>query len=138
MGAALLTASCLSREAIREIEGSAAQEGTGIFLSRLPQVIKILATYEATDHQRKVAEERARRIFAQIHEDLAAGRRADRPAILAVETEPDERLQGKSTVLLWDTQTEEIIGNKVYDVEELPSVGEVARWESYSALYAGR
>ena len=103
-----------------------------MFLSRVPEVIKILATYEATDEQRQVTTERAKRARAAL-----AANKAELPAIIAVETEPDDRRQGARTIMLWDTQTEEIIGNKVYDVETPPKLGDVAMWETYSAQYVG-
>ena len=54
----------ISPEAIRKIEGEPGQEGTGIMFTKLPRAIKILVTYEATEEQRKVAEERARAVQA--------------------------------------------------------------------------
>lgn len=126
-------AGCLSSEQIARIEGTPGQEGTGVFLSRLPEVIKIMATYEATELQRTVASRQAQQVLARIRQDLKSGDRL--PNHIAVKTQPDERLQGKSAVMLWDTQTEEILGNKVYDVEETPRPGDVARWESYTATF---
>ena len=126
-------AGCLSSEQIARIEETPGQEGTGIFLSRLPEVIKIIATYEATETQRTVASRQAEQVLARIRQELKSGDTL--PDHIAVETEPDGRLQGKSTVMLWDTQTEEIVGNKVYDVEETPRPGDVARWESYTATF---
>ena len=129
---ALLLPGCLSPEVVRRIEGAPGEEGTGVFLSRVPEVIKILATYEATDRQRQVTIERAKRTQAALEmED------AELPKIIAVDTEPDDRRQGARTIMLWDTQTEEIVGSKVYDVETPPKPGEVAMWETYSAQYVG-
>lgn len=130
---AALGAGCLSPEAIRRIEGTPGQEGTGITLTRLPEVIKILATYEATESQRQVAAERAQAAQARWKKQ---GEK-DAPRYLAVDTEPDERSRGKASVMIWDTQTEEIVGNNVYDVETPPRPGDVAMWETYSAQYVG-
>lgn len=129
-----LLSGCLSQEAVRAIEGTPGQEGTGIMFTRLPRAIKIMVTYPATDHQRTVAEQRARAAVSSLtsEEDADA-----LPHILAVATEPDERSQGSVSVMLWDTQTEQIVGSDVYDVEERPVLGEVAAWNNYSALYVG-
>lgn len=132
-----LLAGCLSPEAVRKIEGTPGQEGTGVFLSRLPETIRILATYEASESQAEEARTRARRIFAQIENDIAMGRRKEAPRFLAVQTLSDERTQGKAAMALWDTHTEEIVGNNIYDVEELPLVDQLAMWDGYTALYAG-
>ncbi len=127
---AILTSGCLSPETIRKIEGTPGQEGTGVFMSRLPAVIKILATYEATPEQKAVAVERAK--TAQ-----AAMKGKKKPRYIAVDTHPDDRAQGSNSVMLWDTQTEEIVGSNVYDVEAPPKIGEVAMWDTLSAQYVG-
>ncbi len=132
-GVALGLAGCLSPKTIRKIEGTPGQEGTGIMLSRLPAVIKILATHPATDEQRQVAEARAKAAQAQ----LKAGDKAGVPRYLAVDTEPDERSLGKVSVMIWDTHSEEIVGNEVYDVEEPPELGDLAMWQTFSAQYVG-
>ena len=129
---ALFAAGCLSPEAVRRIEGTPGQEGTGIMFTKLPRAIKIMVTYPATDEQREVVETRARAAMETLASSTSAGDR-----ILAVDTRPDERSQGSAAVMLWDTQTEEIVGNAVYDVEERPPLGEVAVWDNYSALYVG-
>ena len=92
-----------------------------------------LAAYEATEEQRTVATERARATVTHMKND---GQK-EFPRYIAVDTEPDERNKGKASVMLWDTQTEEIIGNNVYDVEEPPKLGDIAMWETFSAQYVG-
>ena len=127
---AVLASGCLSPETIRRIEGTPGQEGTGIMGSRLPAVIKILATYEATAEQKAVVEKRARAAQVELK-----GKK--KPRYIAVDTARDDRAQGAASVMLWDTQTEEIVGNNVYDVETPPQLGEVAMWETLSAQYVG-
>lgn len=127
---AVLSSGCLSPETIRKIEGTPGQEGTGIMGSRLPAVIKILATYEASAEQKAVAEERA-------HAAQAKLKGKKKPRYIAVDTDRDNRAQGAASVMLWDTQTEEIVGNNVYDVEAPPKLGEVAMWDTLSAQYVG-
>lgn len=129
---ALFAGGCLSPEAVRRIEGTPGQEGTGIMLTKLPRAIKILVTYPATDAQREVAEQRARAAMNTLASSGSTGNR-----ILAVDTRPDERSRGSVNVMLWDTQTEQIVGNEVYDVEERPPLGKLAVWDKYSALYVG-
>ena len=45
---------------------------------------------------------------------------------IAVDTEKNEKTspRAKKTVMIWDTQSESIVGNNVYDVEKTPSVGQ--------------
>lgn len=98
----------------------------------LPRAIKILATHEATHEQRRVASERARVILQQRSDDEKASER-----FMVVDTAPDERNRGAVSVMIWDTQAEEIVGNNVYDVETRPRLGDVAMWDTYSAEYVG-
>ena len=39
--------------------------------------------------------------------------------------------------MIWDTQSEQIVGNNVYDVESAPPVGQTAKFETFSAEYVG-
>ena len=39
--------------------------------------------------------------------------------------------------MIWDTQTESVAGNNVYDVQSTPSVGSTAKFDTYSAEYVG-
>ena len=43
----------------------------------------------------------------------------------------------KKSVMIYDTQSGEVVGNNVYDVQSPPSVGSTAKFESYSAEYVG-
>jgi hypothetical protein len=40
-------------------------------------------------------------------------------------------------VMIWDTQTGEIVGNDCYAVLKLPATGELARFDTYAAQYVG-
>lgn len=124
--------------------------------------VTVIAKHQATVRQRQVAEARARAAYARL---LARQREAERseeqrraasaatpkrkaktasrkpvvPRYIAVDTEKDERTAptAKKAVMIWDTQSQEIVGNNVYDVESAPSVGATARFETYSAEYVG-
>ena len=51
---------------------------------------------------------------------------------------PDERKQGASTVMLWNTASERLVGNEVYDLSKKPKKGnDVALWSGASAQYVG-
>ncbi len=121
-------------------------EGTGIFGVGLVRAVVILAKYDATEQQRQVAEQRARLAHAKI---LVAERKTSsrgaqttrkkpvkkRTRYLAVDTARDSRSKGRKSVMIWDTQSQEIVGNEVYDVEAPPPVLETGRFETYSAQY---
>ncbi|MES2571251.1 MAG: hypothetical protein V4710_14495 [Verrucomicrobiota bacterium] len=58
---------------------------------------------------------------------------------IAVDTEKDERTspKAKKAVMIWDTQSKQVVGNNVYDVETTPQVGTTTKFETYSAQYVG-
>jgi hypothetical protein len=138
VAAGILVNGCLSPETVRRIEGAPGQEGTGVFLSRLPEVVRILATYPASDQQRELADQRARAALAELKTRADTQPNLELPAVIAVDTEPAPRARGSRSVMLWNTQTEEIVGNDVYDVEAPPRVGDVAMWNQVSARYVGQ
>lgn len=115
----------------------------------LVRAVVIIAKYQATTRQRQVAEQRARIAVAKLSAPRAAtagGTSAKRaahakapprkvPRYIAVDTVRDERSQGRKSVMIWDTKSEEIVGNNVYDVESTPPVLQSGRFEVYSAQY---
>jgi len=111
----------------------------------------VITKYQATVRQRQVAEKRARAAQARLTErnerHLAADKRAPAqrkaaakkrlPRYIAVDTEKDQRASPKAdkAVMIWDTQSEQIVGNNVYDIDTPPAVGSTAVFETYSAQY---
>lgn len=106
----------------------------------------IIAKHEATEHQRQVAEERARLAYERLRaERQRAARTATRkpakkiPRYLAVDTVRNEHTspRAKKSVMIWDTQAEQVVGKNVYDVQRPPPVGSTAHFDTYSAEYVG-
>ena len=58
---------------------------------------------------------------------------------IAVDTEKNEKTspKAKKAVMIWDTQSESVVGNSVYDVQTPPPVGATAKFDTYSAEYVG-
>lgn len=123
-----LGAGCLSEETIRRIEGTPGQEGTGITLSRVPEVIRILAVHDATPEQRRAARDTAVRSGASGPEGRSA-------RYLAVQTTDTEASQGAVSVMVWDTESAEIVGNNVYDLAIRPRPGNVAMIDDRPAQF---
>jgi len=98
-------------------------------------VTYIIAKREATERQRRIAEERARAAYAA-HQAALKKRKV---RYIAVDTEKDNRTSpnAKKTVMIWDTQSQEVVGNNVYDVKSPPAVGATAKFDTYSAEYVG-
>ena len=100
--------------------------------------VYVIAKHQATERQRRVAEERARAAAVQrSRQASAAGRKKAR--YIAVDTVKDERTspKAKKSVMIYDTQTQEIVGNNVYDVETTPTRGGTAKFDTYTAEYVG-
>ena len=140
-------------------DDSAAGEGTGIQTSGLIRAVVILATHDASAKQRAVAEQNGRRAVAKIQARIAAQEktpprvkapgekkhadapkpRRKLPRVIAIVTEKDSQTNAKAAkaVMLFDTHAQQIIGNKVYDIESEPRAGEDVRFETHSANYLG-
>ena len=106
--------------------------------SMIVAYVKIVAVRVATKRQRQVAEARARGAYRKMTTGHPAVTKKAR--YLAVATEKSTPLPGRKaaqSVMLWDTQAQEIVGNNVYDIETAPRVGTVAGFETYSAEYVG-
>lgn len=123
--------------------GAAALAGVGAY---------VIAKQQATERQRKIAEQRARIYLAEQKkaEEKAAAQAAQvasaskkkpktekKPRYIAVETVKEENSQGKAQVMVFDTQSNEIVGNNVYDLKASPKVGQTTKFDTYTAEYVG-
>ena len=119
----------------------------------------IIAKHQASERQRQVAVQRAKAAYtklaarqkAQTHtapaKPAGSGQIADirkphpyrLPRYIAVDTEKNTQdVPGtKKAIMIWDTETQEIVGNNVYDVATPPPVGTSSRFETFSAEYVG-
>lgn len=99
----------------------------------------VIAKHQATERQRRVAEERARRTYASMPASKKATMQQKKVRYIAVDTVKDEHTspQAAKSVMIWDTESEQVVGNNVYDVKAPPAVGSTARFETYSAEYVG-
>ncbi len=98
--------------------------------------IFIIAKREATARQRQVATMHAHAAVAH----LAQRKKSKRsPRYIAVDTVRDDRTapRAQKSVMIWDTESSQVVGKDVYDVQTTPPVGSTARFETYSAEYVG-
>jgi predicted lipid-binding transport protein (Tim44 family) len=102
-------------------------------------VTYIIAKHQATERQRQVAQARARASYARMSAERKSALKSKKVRYIAVDTEKNEKTspQAKRTVMIWDTQSQEVVGNNVYDVQSPPSVGQTAKFDTYSAEYVG-
>jgi hypothetical protein len=69
---------------------------------------------------------------------MSAQRRATvkKHRYIAVQTVRESDSKG-APVMLYDTQTQQIVGNNVYDVKQAPKAGTVSKYDTYTAEYVG-
>lgn len=99
----------------------------------------IIAKRKATERQRQIAEARARSYYRSLPPERKTAMKKKNVRYIAVDTAKDERTSPKAekNVMIWDTESEQVVGNNVYDVERSPAVGSTAKFETYSAEYVG-
>jgi len=99
----------------------------------------VIAKHQATERQRRVAEQRARVYYGRLAPERKVALKKKKVRYIAVDTEKNEQTspKAKKAVMIWDTQSETVVGNNVYDVESTPSVGSTAKFDTYSAEYVG-
>ena len=112
--------------------GQAAAVGAGVGLLAAG-ITYAIAKHEATERQREVAAENARRAYARHKTEL----RKRRVRYIAVKTTRTKDSQGQASCMVWDTQSEQVVGNTVYDCKDTPAPGSTAKFDSYSAEYVG-
>jgi hypothetical protein len=102
-------------------------------------VVYIIERREASERQKQIAQERARRAYANMSAKRKAQLKAKKVRYIAVDTEKDAKTsrQAKKSVMVWDTDKQEIANDKVYDIQKSPSVGQTAKFDRYSAEYVG-
>ncbi len=95
----------------------------------------VISKHAATERQRRIAEERARLAY----ERMSAERRtqAHRTRYIAVSTVREKNSTGAKSVMIYDTQTQQVVGNNVYDVKTAPQDGQVTKFDTVSAEYVG-
>ena len=105
----------------------------------------VISKQQATARQREIAMANARAAVAKMEakEKKPASRgaskpKAKKPQFIAVDTvAASESPKGTRQVMVYDTRSEQIVGNDVYNVGKTPGVGSVNRYETVSAQYVG-
>jgi hypothetical protein len=99
----------------------------------------IIAKQQASVRQRRIAEQRARAYYSRMSASKKVALKKKRVRYIAVDTEKDQRTspRAKKSVMIWDTQTQEVVGNEVYDVQSTPAPGTTAKFDTYAAEYVG-
>ena len=87
----------------------------------------------SVEDQRQIAEANARRAYYAHREEL----HRKRVRYIAVRTSRTPESKGQASCMVWDTQSQQLVGNSVYDCKSKPASGSTAKFDSYSAEYVG-
>ena len=77
-------------------------------------VTTIVAVHEATERQRQAAREQARLAQQLIEQHGTRGVKRSRYIAVATLREPES--EGAKSLMIFDTQTDQVVGNRLYDV----------------------
>ena len=99
----------------------------------------VVAKRQAPERQRRLAEQTARIYYGRLSPENKAAMKSRKSRYIAVDTAKDERTapNAQKSVMIWDTQSQQVVGNNVYDVQSAPRVGSTAKFDTYSAEYVG-
>jgi len=110
----------------------------------------VIAKHQASERQRKIAEQRARIYLAKRAEaeklaakkvassgSTAKKKSAKQSRYIAIKTEKEDNNEGKAAVMVYDTKTNGLVGNQVWDLKQTPKVGSVQKFDTYSAEFVG-
>jgi len=136
MGAGILAASIANAAGASPLESLVIGAAAGAIVGMTAYVI---AKHQATERQRRIAEARARVYYAHLAPAKKVALKQKRVRYIAVDTEKDAKTapKAKKSIMIWDTQSQSMAGNNVYDVQNTPAVGGTAKFDTYSAEYVG-
>jgi hypothetical protein len=99
----------------------------------------VISKHQCTERQRRIAEERARVYYGRLASSKKATLKKNRVRYIAVDTERSKQAspKAKKSIMIWDTQSEAVVGHNVYDVHSTPPVGATGRFDNYDATYVG-
>jgi hypothetical protein len=103
----------------------------------------VIAKQQASERQRKIAEQRARLYVAEQQakakkaQTASASPKKKKSRYIAVKTVKEDNSKGSSQVMIFDTQSNQVVGNNVYDLKSSPKVGQTSKFDTYTAEYVG-
>ena len=94
----------------------------------------VIAKHEATEWQRRTAETRANLAYQNMSPERKA---LVKNRYIVVDTVREKNSTGAKSVMIYDTQSQRVVGDNVYDVKQSPKVGVSSKFDTYSAEYVG-
>jgi hypothetical protein len=143
LATACLLPGCASRSPEEEVSWQASRHGTAAAdhgragldtASGIVERYYYVAKYQATQEQRQIAAAAGRRANSALRQRSASGKS---PRFIAVRTRSDTRARTSTSVMIWDTQAQDVVGNNVYDLNGTPPLGTRMKFDTYAAEYVG-
>jgi hypothetical protein len=97
----------------------------------------VIAKYQASEQEKKIAQARAELYYQQLDAEQKEAMQKKKIRYIAVDTKPERKIQGEKAVMVFDTKSQQIVGNNVYDVKDAPKVGSTTKLDNYTAQYVG-
>lgn len=97
----------------------------------------IVSKYQASENEKRIAQARAELYYRQLDEEQKQAMQKQKVRYIAVDTKPERKIEGEKAVMVFDTKSQQIVGNTVYDVKDTPKVGQTTKLDNYTAQYVG-
>lgn len=97
----------------------------------------VIAKHQASEEQKRVALARAELYYRQLDAEQKTALQQRKVRYIAVDTKKDDKIEGEKAVMVFDTKSQQIVGNDVYDVKDSPKVGQTTKLDNYTAQYVG-
>lgn len=88
--------------------------------------------YMASQKQKQTAEVNAIRVQKRFEQE-----EKKIPRYMAVSTLQDKGVQGGESVMIWDTESQAIVGKQVYHIKEVPELYTIIKLDDYETTYVG-
>lgn len=97
----------------------------------------VISKYQASENEKRIAQARAELYYKQLDAEQKAELEKKKVRYIAVDTKPERKIEGEKAVMVFDTKSQQIVGNNVYEVKEAPKVGQTTKLDNYTAQYVG-
>ncbi len=97
----------------------------------------VISKYQASENEKRIAQARAELYYRQLDAEKKAELERKKVRYIAVDTKPERKIEGEKAVMVFDTKSQQIVGNNVYEVKDAPKVGTTTKLDNYTAQYVG-
>ena len=106
-------------------------------IDAMRSVEDLLAVHLRRLCESRIAQARAELYYKKLDAEQKAAMQKKKVRYIAVDTHKDDKIQGQKAVMIYDTKSQQIVGNDVYDVKQAPKVGQTTKLDNYTAQYVG-